>query len=86
MDDILSFFQPLEEHQNHACLVLQRLLENKLCVKAEKCEFHAKKVSFLGFIIEERQRKTDPEKVRTVAEWPVPKNRKQLQRFLGFAN
>lgn len=44
------------------------------------------KVSFLGFIIEERQRKTDPEKVRTVAEWPVPKNRKQLQRFLGFAN
>ena len=28
----------------------------------------------------------DPEKVRAVAEWPTPTKRKQVQRFLGFAN
>lgn len=26
------------------------------------------------------------EKIKTVAEWPRPENRKQLQRFLGFAH
>ena len=28
----------------------------------------------------------DPVKTRAVIEWPRPKNRKSLQRFLGFAN
>lgn len=66
--------------------MLQRLLENKLFVKAEKCEFHVKSVSFLGYIIESGQVRTDPEKVQAVAEWPKPTTVKQLQQFLGFAN
>ena len=28
----------------------------------------------------------DPTKTRAVAEWPIPSTRKELQRFLGFAN
>lgn len=28
----------------------------------------------------------DPAKVQAVEEWPVPASRKELQRFLGFAN
>ena len=55
-------------------------------MKAEKCEFHVPSVSFLGFIIEKAQIRSDPVKVQAVADWPVPENRKQLQRFLGFAN
>lgn len=86
LDDMLIFSQSLKEHQSHVCLVLQRLLEDKLYVMAEKCEFHTKKVSFLGFIIEEGQVRTDLDKIKAVAEWPVPVNPKQLQRFLGFAN
>jgi hypothetical protein len=26
----------------------------------------------------------DPEKIRVVKEWPVPKNDKELSRFIGF--
>ena len=48
LDDILIFFQSMEEPVQHVCLVLQRLLENKLFVKAEKCEFHIVS-EFLGF-------------------------------------
>ncbi|KAI3365954.1 hypothetical protein L3Q82_009784, partial [Scortum barcoo] len=36
---------------NEVLQVLTRLLENTLYVKAEKCEFHASSVSFLGFIV-----------------------------------
>ena len=86
LDDILIFSRNMEEHVQHVRLVLRRLLENKLFVKAEKCDFHVTSVSFLGFIIEQGQVKTDPAKVQAVAEWPKPTTRKQLQRFLGFAN
>ncbi|KAI2655590.1 Transposon Tf2-6 polyprotein [Labeo rohita] len=86
LDDILIFSHTLSEHISHVRLVLQRLLENKLFVKAEKCEFHVSSVNFLGYVIEGGQVKTDPEKIQAVIEWPKPITLKQLQRFLGFAN
>jgi len=55
-------------------------------VKAKYCEFHIPPVSLLGYIFQGGQVKTDPGKIKAVAEWPTPTNRKQLQRFLGFAN
>ncbi|XP_028324820.1 uncharacterized protein LOC114476995 [Gouania willdenowi] len=86
IDDILIFSRSLEEHVQHVRLVLQRLLENRLYVKAEKCGFHLHSVGFLGFVVEEGRIKADPARVRAVADWPTPTNRKQLQSFLGFAN
>ncbi len=86
LDDILIFSPSLQVHTQHVRQVLQRLLENQLYVKAEKCEFHAQSVSFLGFIVSAGEIKPDPAKVDAVAKWPVPETRKALQRFLGFAN
>ena len=60
--------------------------ENHLFIKTEKCEFHASTLMFLGHIIAQGQVRMDPEKVRTVLDWPKPESSKQLQRFLGFAN
>ncbi len=37
LDDILIFSHSLQEHVQHVRRVLQRLLENRLYVKAEKC-------------------------------------------------
>uniref|UniRef100_A0A8C6LTX7 ribonuclease H n=1 Tax=Nothobranchius furzeri TaxID=105023 RepID=A0A8C6LTX7_NOTFU len=82
LDDILIFSKDLKQHTQHVRAVLQRLLENRLYVKAEKCEFHVPTVKFLGIIIESGRLKTDPEKVQAVTEWPTPSTRKQLQRFL----
>lgn len=52
--------------------VLQRPLENKYFVKAEKGEFHASSVRFLGYMIESGLVKMDPEKIKAVTEWPKP--------------
>ncbi|XP_061558114.1 uncharacterized protein LOC133415763 [Phycodurus eques] len=70
----------------HVHQVLQRLLENKLFVKAEKCAFHVPKTTFLGYVIAEGQLQMDPAKVAAVTEWPTPSTRKERQRFLGFTN
>lgn len=86
LDDILIFSRNLEEHVPHVRQVLQRLLENHLYVKAEKCEFHYSSVTFLGNIIKSGQVEADLEKLKAVAEWSVPTSVKKLQRFLRFAN
>lgn len=79
MDNILILSESQEEHIQHVCLVLQRLLENKLFMKAEMREFHATSVTFLGFVIRQWQLSPDPSKVKTMVEWPTPSSRKQLQ-------
>ncbi len=84
LDDILIFSTSLQEHVQHVRRVLQRLLENGLFVKAEKCEFHAQSVPFLGHIVSAEGIRMDPEKIKAVVEWPSPDSRKALQRFSGF--
>jgi hypothetical protein len=48
IDDILIYHGSLEEHAEHLRKVFQRLMENKLYAKLEKCEFGVKEVDFLG--------------------------------------
>lgn len=86
LDDILIFSPDLETHIQHVRTVLQRLLENQLYCKADKCEFHTTKTTFLGHVISPGAVQMDCAKVKAVLEWPVPAGRKQLQRFLGFGN
>ncbi len=84
LDDILIFSSSLQEHVQHIRRVLQRLLENGLFVKEEKCTFYAQSVPFLGYIISSGG--MCMECVKAVVDWPTPDSLKALQRFLGFAN
>jgi hypothetical protein len=60
--------------------------DRPLHLKPEKCEFHHQEVKYLGFIISTSGTKMDPAKVATVQEWPEPRNVKDVQSFLRFAN
>ncbi|XP_037833528.1 uncharacterized protein LOC112450623 isoform X3 [Kryptolebias marmoratus] len=86
LDDILIFSKDLDSHRAHVRQVLLRLLQNNLFVKAEKCDFHQSSTSFLGFNISPGKVSMDQSKVAAVINWPVPLDRRSLQRFLGFAN
>ncbi len=55
LDDIVIFPGSWNEHVTNVRNVLKRLLENKLFVKAEKCEFHVSSVAFSGIIVETKQ-------------------------------
>ena len=87
MDDVLVYSSgTLEEHIEHVRKVLSRLKEHGLFVKPEKCEFHVTETKFLGYIISPDGVRMDPERVKTIVEWPAPKSVHDLQVFLGFAN
>lgn len=72
LDEILVFSKSLQEHVVHIRQVLQRLLNNHLFVKAEKCRFHTTVGLFLGFVIKAGNIQMDPTKTGAVADWPPP--------------
>lgn len=54
----------------------------RLTVKPSKCHLFQECVHYLGHILSEKEVETDPEKIRCVADWPVPTSPKE---FLGLA-
>ena len=86
LDDILVFSKTIEEHRIHNRKVLQKLREAKVTLKLKKCEFHVQETGFLGYVISSDKFSMEEEKVRSVLEWPQPKNLKEVQQFLGLCN
>jgi hypothetical protein len=71
-DDIIIFSKNEEEHDEHLCLVLQKLKENQLYTKPNQCQFWLKEVSFIGHIISKGGISVDPSKVKDVLSWNTP--------------
>jgi hypothetical protein len=86
LDDILIYSSTPDEHRNTTHKVLQRLLAHDLYLRPEKCEFDREEVEYLGLIIKKGQVTMDPVKVKAVADWPTPRNLRELRGFLRFAN
>jgi len=86
LDDILIYSDSETEHEIHVRTILQRLEQAGLQVDITKCEFHTKKVAYLGLIVTTEGIKMDPKKVETIIHWPTLENVKDIQSFLSFAN
>ena len=78
MDNILVFGKTKEELRWITKLVLEKLRENDLFLKAKKCEFEKTKIEYLGMIIEEGRISMDPIKLAGIREWPTPTTVKQV--------
>ncbi|CAM8943168.1 unnamed protein product [Rhodiola kirilowii] len=84
-DDILIYSTSIDAHVEHLRFVFEAMRLNKLFAKRSKCAFAVNKVEYLGHFISAQGVSTDPKKVEAVANWPVPKNLKQLRGFLGLS-
>jgi hypothetical protein len=86
IDDILIYSGSLEEHAEHLRKVFQRLKENKLYAKLEKCEFGVMEVDFLGHRITQEGLKMNDHKVKAIVDWEPPKSVSALRSFLRLAS
>ena len=86
MDDILIFTDDLATHRLVTRQVLSVLQKHNLFLKPEKCQFEATEIEFLGVVISHGQLKMDPKKIAALEDWPTPRNKKDVQQFLGFVN
>ena len=86
IDDILIFSPDEETHRRDLRAVLQRLREAGLQVNPDKCSFFKKTVDFLGHRVSEKGIEPLPKHTEAISLFPPPKNKPQLQRFLGLCN
>lgn len=86
LDDILIFSKTEEAHLQHLELVIERLQRADLYANPKKCDFFKPQVEYLGFIIDKTGIRMDPERVKTISEWPRPQSYRDIQVFLGFCN
>ena len=76
----------LETHLIHLRQLFEVMRENKLYANLMKCIFCAPEIPVLGCFVGRNGVRIDPEKVKVIDEWPIPKNMKQLRQWLGLAN
>ena len=86
MDDLLIHAENKEDLKQYTKQVLQRLRENDMYCKPQKCEFKKEQTKYLGMVISHNSVSMDPTKLTGIKNWPTPTTIKQVQSFLGFGN
>jgi len=86
LDDVLVFSRTFEEHLQHLRLVFDRFREAGLKLKPNKCHFGQSKVNYLGHVITSEGLQPDPDKIKVVQEYPIPRTVKDVRAFMGLAN
>ena len=84
LDDIIIYSDTVERHGNDIQTVLDRLRDANLTVNMKKSQFFRTSLKFLGHIVSSAGIAVDSEKIKAVQDFPVPRNIKELQRFLGM--
>ena len=67
-------------------MVFDKLRQNQLYVKKEKCAFAQTCINFLGHVISCGQIGMDSDKIKAIQEWKVPTSVSDVRSFLGLAN
>jgi len=86
VDDLLMHSSSFYDHLEHLDRLLHKLTTAGFTVNASKCNFCKPETKFLGHIICDKTVKADPERIEAILRYPVPKNQKQLRKFLGVCN
>lgn len=83
VDDVLIFADNQKTHDETLRKVLARFEEEGITINSEKSVFNAKSVTFLGHVLSDKGIQVDPTRVQAINNFPIPKNKSELQVFLG---
>jgi len=83
IDDIIIYTPDIQLHLQILSMVLQRLQEENMKAKLNKCEFARTELLYLGHVINRNGIHTDPGKVSRILELPPPGCANEIEIFLG---
>lgn len=86
LDDIIIYTETKEALWQLTIKVLERLRSVDFYLKPEKCFFNLQELDYLGFVVSREGLKVDNYKVKAIEEWPELKIKRDICKFIGFAN
>jgi len=86
IDDILIYSDTEKDHLKHIAMGCDKLKQHQFYTSRKKSEFFAASMDVLGHIIDDQRLRASPEKIARIEVLTTPKNKKQLQEFLGVVN
>ena len=86
LDDLLIASTTVEQHEDHLRAVCQRLSQYGMLINPEKCALGQETLTFLGYRIDASGIAPPPERVKAIAEFPIPQTARSLLRYLGMLN
>ena len=86
LDDIVILGNTVEEHASNLIRVLEILKKYNLKCNLRKCKFFQSHVEFLGHVISSDDIQPVHDKVESIRNFPVPKNAKEVNSFLGLCS
>ena len=84
LDDVVVFSSTFEQHVHRLRTVLDAIRAAALTIKPEKCHFGFRELRFLGHIVSAEGVRPDPDKITAVENFPKPRDKKAMRRFLGL--
>ena len=86
IDDIVIATETVEDHRVRLREVFECLREAGFKMRVAKCDFRKSEIKYLGRVVSAEGIKSDPKAVAKLSDWEVPRNKTEMQSFLGFAN
>ena len=87
VDDILVIgYDKIEQTMMKVHKVLRWCKEVNLKLNKDKCHFRCTSILFFGEVVSREGVQPDPQKIKVLTDMPAPKNKKELQAFLGIIN
>ena len=86
LDDLLIATETLEEHLAILSEVFQIAHTNSLNFRLDKCKFMYEEIDYLGYLIDFRGIQPSPSNVENIVDYPIPRDAKEVHRFLGIAS
>ena len=86
LDDLLVLGRTPDEQLTNLETTLAVLRKHGLYAKLSKCDFFKRQITYVGHVLSEEGVKPDESKVKSLLEWPYPRDQKGMLQFLGLAN
>lgn len=85
LDDVVVIGKNFEEALKNLTVIFNRFREADLKFKPSKCILFQTEVLFSGHKVSSKGIQCDPSKIKSVKNWPVPRNVTEIRSFLGLA-
>jgi hypothetical protein len=84
IDNIIVFGRIFEDTLLNLEQVFKKLEEAGLKLKSKKCTLFKNEILFLGYKVSGEGIHTDPQKISSIENWPIPLNITEVRSFVGL--